>query len=170
MPRSKNPDYIDWQKSQAKNVIISDLEDGVLSACETAVSSEQAWDVYKNLPEFKDVCFKQFKECLKNHHKVHMKKLEESIQEEDAFQHDCLLHPRNETHDRRGRLIFDRSPAKDLLCNDIKNGAYPPLLSPMELWNLCPEYKLFDLMMFRQCIFQEIRRNKFINWCEMKWE
>jgi hypothetical protein len=72
MPRSKNPDYIDWQKSQAKNVIISDLEDGVLSAYETAVSSEQAWDVYKNLPEFKDVCFKQLKEGLKDHHKVHI--------------------------------------------------------------------------------------------------
>jgi hypothetical protein len=59
MPRSKNPDYIDWWKSQAKNVIISDLEDGVLSAYETAVWSEQAWDVYKNLPEFKDVCLLQ---------------------------------------------------------------------------------------------------------------
>jgi hypothetical protein len=106
MPRSKNPDYIDWQKSQAKNVIISDLEFGVLSAYETAVSSEQAWDVYKNLPEFKDICFKQFKEHLKDHHKVYMKKLEESIREEDAFQHDCLLHPRNETHDLRGKLIW----------------------------------------------------------------
>jgi hypothetical protein len=40
----------------------------------------------------------------------------------------------------------------------------------MELWNLYPEYKLFDLTMFRQCIFQEIRHNKFINWCKMKWE
>jgi hypothetical protein len=49
MPRSKNPDYIDWRKSQAKNVIISDLEDGVLSAYETAVSSEQAWDMYITL-------------------------------------------------------------------------------------------------------------------------
>jgi hypothetical protein len=33
---------------------------------------------------------------LKDHCKVHMKKLEESIWEEDAFQHDCVLHPRNE--------------------------------------------------------------------------
>jgi hypothetical protein len=40
----------------------------------------------------------------------------------------------------------------------------------MELWNLHPEYKLFDLMTFRQHIFQEIRRNKFINWCKMKRE
>jgi hypothetical protein len=92
-----------------------------------------------------------------------MKKLEESIQEEDAFQHDCLLYPCNETHNHHGKLIFDHSPAKNLLCNDIKNGAFP-LLSPTELWNLHPEYKVFDLMMFRQCIYQEI------NWCKMKWE
>lgn len=167
MPKSKNPKYIDWRDSNAKRVIISDLEDGVLSADETTVSSEQAWVVCKNLPEFKDVIFKQFKERLADHRKAFKKRLEASIQEEDAFQHDSLLHPRNETHDRRGKLIFDRHPAKDLLRNDVKNGAYP-LLSPAELWNLRPEHKLFDLKTLRQRIYQEIRRNKFINWCEMK--
>jgi hypothetical protein len=168
MPRSKNPDYIEWQKSQTKNVIISDLE-GFLSADETAVSSEQAWDVYKNLPEFNDVCLKQFTECLMDHHKAHMKKLKESIQGEDAFQHDCLLHPHNKIQPWWKAKISDHSSAKDLLGNDIKNGAYP-LLSPMELWNLHPKYKLLDFMIFRQCIYQEIRHNKFINWCKMKWE
>ena len=59
MPKPKNPDYIDWRKSQAKKVIVTDLEDGVLPADETTVSSEQAWDAYKNLPAFKDVCFKR---------------------------------------------------------------------------------------------------------------
>ena len=167
MPKSKNPDYIDWRNSQAKKVIIEDLEDGLLPADETTVSTEQAWDVYKNLPEFKDVCFKQFKERLADHRQAFKKKVEASIREEDAYQHDCHLHPRNETHDRRGKPIFDRSPAKDLLRSDIKNGAYP-LLSPMQLWNSRPEYKLFDLKIFRQRIYQEIRRNKFINWCEMK--
>ena len=59
MPKPKNPDYIDWRKSQAKKVIITDLEDGVLPADETPVSSEQAWDMYKNLPAFKDRCLLQ---------------------------------------------------------------------------------------------------------------
>ena len=79
MPKPKNPDYIDWRKSQAKKVIITDLEDGVLPADETTVSSEQAWDVYKNLPVFRDICFKQFKEHLVDHHWVFKKKLEDSI-------------------------------------------------------------------------------------------
>jgi hypothetical protein len=60
MPRSKNPEYINWQKTQAKNIIILNLEDRVLSADKTAVSSEQAWDMYKSLPKLKDICFRQF--------------------------------------------------------------------------------------------------------------
>ena len=61
----------------------------------------------------------------------------------------------DESHDRRGKLIFDRSPAKDLLRQDIKDGAYPRL-SPMQLWNTRPEYKLFDLNVFKGRIYQEI--------------
>jgi hypothetical protein len=35
--------------------------------------------VYKNLPEFKDICFKKFKEHLADHCKAFKKKLENSI-------------------------------------------------------------------------------------------
>ena len=59
---------------------------------------------------------------------------EHLIWEEEAFQHDCLLRTRDNTHDRRGKPIFDRSAAKELLRQDIKDGVYP-LLSPTELWN-----------------------------------
>jgi hypothetical protein len=120
-----------------------------------------------NLPEFHGICFKQFKERLADHRRAVEKKNNESVQEEDAFQHDCLLHPRQETHDRRGKVIFDRSPAKDLLRQDIKDGAYPRL-SPIQLWNTRPEYQLFDPIVFKGRIYQEIRRAKFVNWCEMK--
>lgn len=50
------------------------------------------------------------------------------------------------SHDHsRGKLIFvGHSPSQELLPNHIKNGAYPFFI-PMELWNSCPEYKLFDL-------------------------
>jgi ribosomal protein S21 len=167
MPTTKNPDYINWRNSQAKMIIMSDLEDGWLPMDDTKVSAEDAWKVYANLPEFHGICFKQFKERLADHRRAVEQKNMESIQEEDAFQHDCLLHPRDETHDRRGKLIFDRSPAKDLLRQDIKDGAYPRL-SPMQLWNTRPEYKLFELKVFKERIYQEIRLAKFYNWCETK--
>jgi uncharacterized phage-like protein YoqJ len=38
----------------------------------------------------------------------------------------------------------------------------------MQLWNLRPEYKQFKLKVFTQRIYQEIRRNKFINWSNKK--
>ncbi len=41
---------------------------------------------------------------------------------------------------------------------------------PMELWSTRPEHKPFDLTTFRQRIYQEIRRTKFIHWCELKRE
>jgi hypothetical protein len=58
MPTSKNPDYFDWQNSQAKMVIMSDLEDGWLPTDEqTKVSAKDAWKVYQNahIPEFHGV-------------------------------------------------------------------------------------------------------------------
>jgi hypothetical protein len=48
---------------------ILDLENSMLPA-DATVSSEKAMEVYKILHEFKDVCFKQFKECFANHHKA----------------------------------------------------------------------------------------------------
>jgi hypothetical protein len=41
-----------------------------------------------------------------------------------------------------------------------------PFVAPCS--HLCPEYKQFELKVFTQCIYQEIRRNKFINWCNKK--
>ena len=70
-------------------------------------------------------------------------------------------------HDHHGKLIFDRHPAKYLLRQDIKDGAYPRL-SPTELWTSRDEFKLFDLDVFKGRIYQEIHRNKFINWCKEK--
>jgi len=42
---------------------------------ENKVSAERAFAVYKKLPEFKDVCFQQFKECLADHRKAVEKKI-----------------------------------------------------------------------------------------------
>jgi hypothetical protein len=61
---------------------------------------------------------RQFKPCFEAHCKAFKKKQEQSEKEELAFQHDRLLHPCDETHDSRGRLMFSRHPAKDLLSHD----------------------------------------------------
>jgi hypothetical protein len=152
MPSSKK---FDWRYSDAKKIVMADLEEGRLSLDENEVSAEAAFAVYKTLPEFEKVCFEQFEARLKAHRELVAKKIQQSIVEESAFQHNLLIHPRNETHDRRGKLIFDRHPAKLLLRQDIKDGAYPRL-SPMELWHSREEYQCFELGVFRQRVYQEI--------------
>jgi hypothetical protein len=163
--RKKNPKFIDWRNSSAKKAILFDLADGVL---DPETSPDDAWDVYKQRDEFAGVCWEQFKPHFEAHCKAFKKKREQSEKEELAFQHDHLLHPCDKTHDSRGRLMFSRHPAKDLLRHDIAMGLYPNLYTPMQLWNLRPEYKQFELKVFTQRIYQEIRRNKFINWCNKK--
>lgn len=172
MPRQpKNPKFINWRGSEVRKLILSDLEDGRLPIKESEMSAEDAWEIYKaaNLPEFEGVCFDQFRDRLKDHRDQVRKKNEQSVWEVSALMHDLTLHPRNETHDRRGKPIFDRSPAKDLLRQDIKEGVYPSL-TPMELWSSRPEYREFELSVFRGRIYQEIRRTKFLNWCQLKRE
>jgi hypothetical protein len=42
--------------------------------------------------------------------------------------------------------------------------------STRPLWSKREEYQEFDLPIFKERIYQEIRRTKFINWMEMKRE
>ena len=58
----------------------------------------------------------------------------------------------------------------ELLRHDIKMEYYPLMYTPKRLWNARPEYKEFELKVFTQRIYQEIRRNKFNNWREQKRE
>ena len=68
MPRRKDPELIDWLKSEARIVLLEDLGSGVLPLNEDELSTEDAWEVYKDHPAFVDlVVFKQFKKQLKAH-------------------------------------------------------------------------------------------------------
>jgi hypothetical protein len=68
MPPSKNPDYIDWKKSEAKKVLMRHLESETLPLEDKPFSAEIVWmAIYKDQPEFENVCFKQFAAALKRH-------------------------------------------------------------------------------------------------------
>jgi len=156
--------WIKWIKSEAKKTILQDFEDRILSP---TTPVEVAWKVYKERPEFKDVPYSQFKPRYKDHCKAFQRKQERNVIEEMLYQHDRDLHPCNDPRDSLGRLIFHRHAAKDLLRQDIKDELYP-LLTPSELWQFRSEYQCFELEVFTQRIYQEIRRNKYINWRELK--
>ena len=66
MSKQKAP-IIDWRRSDAKKVLLKDLEEGRLTLEATEVSAEQAWANYRHRQEFNNVQFNQFKARLKDH-------------------------------------------------------------------------------------------------------
>ena len=162
------PDWIDWRTSQAKEIILEDLEEGILSLDENEVSAEDAWEVYRHLPEFvaPGVVFSQFKERLKDHRKQVMKRRNQSEREIQALAHDRQLYPR-QTHNHRGEPVFDLSIAKQFLKEDVRNNKHTTM-TPSELQKTRPEYMTFKPNKFKHRIYQEVRRQKFIFYLELK--
>ena len=158
---------IAWKESAARQVLLDDLESGFLSLKENEVSATQAWEHYRNLPEFSNVAFSQFKEQLKSHRDQVGKKRSLSVKQSMALDHDRLIHPCQDFNDRSER-VFDRSKAKQLLREDVKNKKHEAMI-PSKLQRSRPEeYMQFKPDIFKGRIYQEVRRQKFINYLEAK--
>jgi hypothetical protein len=159
----KKDKWVKWITCPARQVILDDLRRGALL---DGVSAEAAFKFYKKMPEFEEVCFEQFKARLKDHQKQATKQWLLNAEEEKAFKHDLKLYPNSRTQNKQGKPIFDASPAKLLLREDVKDKKHEGV-SPSQFQGSRPEYKLFDSKTFRHRIYQEIRRQKFIFHCDL---
>ena len=68
----KQEGYIDWRRSEAKEVIVEALRKGDIPLDESEMSARQVWEQYRFSPAFvgpPPVIFKQFSERLKDHRK-----------------------------------------------------------------------------------------------------
>jgi hypothetical protein len=161
---SKN---INWRTSQARVIIIFDLENNILPLDETEFSALDAWNTcYKNIWEFREVPFRQFKERLRDHRQQVAARYANSLDEGFQLAHDRLLFPRK-THNHRGEPVFDLSPAKPLLQEDVKNSKHTTM-SSRELWETRPEYRCFKPCKFKDRIHQEVRRQKFMHYLQLQ--
>jgi hypothetical protein len=152
----------DWRNSQARLIIISELEENKLALEEEETSAYDAWhETYKHMDEFKGVDFKQFRDRLKDHRQQVKRRYLDSLTEDMQLAHDRRLWPR-QTHNHRGELVFDLSPAKELLREDMKASKHNTMTSS-ELRLSRPEYQCFKESKFRERITQEERRQKFMN-------
>ena len=167
MPRSKNPEFINWRGSLARAVLLEDLVKGRLHMDNAVMPAQRAWDlVYSKMEEFKEVKFEQFKARLADHRRQVQRGLKEAHHQEACLKHDRELFPR-QPRNHRGELVFDMHPAKLLLRQDVINKAYVNR-KPKDLWLSRDEYQEFKLSIFRHRIYQEIRRWKHVNRLEMK--
>ena len=115
--------WIDWNKSEAKGILLDDLHDFTLTVDEDVVPAEMAWEFYRHLPEFAEVVFEQFKARLQSHRQQVKSRIERAEWESAAMEHDRSMNP-YPTHDHRGRPNFYLSPAAPLLRQDLLAGKH----------------------------------------------
>ena len=158
---------IQWRNSLPREILLDDLEKRILPLAESELSAEEAWKrCYSHLPEFRLVPFWQFKERLEGHREQLQKKVEKALDDELAFAHDRHLHPRKTTN-HRGEKVFDVSSARKLLRKDVTDKVHLQM-TPSEFQKWRPEYKDFKPKKFKQHIYQEIRRQKFLYYLTVK--
>jgi hypothetical protein len=83
----------------------------------------EVWEFYKTLPQFNTVVESQFVVRLRDHRTKASEYLHQTLQEEQYFARDRLLYPR-QSHNERGEPVFDKSPGKALLREDVSNGIH----------------------------------------------
>jgi hypothetical protein len=131
----KKDKWVKWITCTARLVILDDLWQGALL---DGVSADAAFKFFKKIPEFKEVCFKQFKACLKDHQKQASKQWFLNAEEEKSFEHDMKLYPNSQTQNKQGKLIFDTSLVKLLLHEDVKDKKHEGVL-PSQFQGSRPE-------------------------------
>jgi hypothetical protein len=169
MPPSAKDGWIDWRNSKARLIVIEDLAKGIIPLAERECTAKEAWDAwFSNLAEFNEekVTYSQFELRFKDHRKQITSKKLRSMHEMQAFLYHRRLHPQ-QARDHKGQPIFDVHPAKPLLQEDVRMKRNLSM-SPMALKATRQEYGDFDLGIFRQHIYQEVRRQKFIYFLNIK--
>ena len=168
MPKSKKPGWIVWhaKTNTARKMILQDLEpEGILDGRDD-LSAFDVWQYYKNLPEFGNVCFNQFQERLTTHRQQAGRDRQLAHRDMKAMLHDREVYKRS-GHNSRGEPVFDMSGAKLLLRQDVIDGIHADK-TPSDFQRTRPEYMDFKKHIFKQRIYQEVRRKKFLHFLEIK--
>jgi hypothetical protein len=166
MPVARRPDWINWKASRARQIILDDLEHGILPVDDEECSIEEAWTFYSQMAEFVTVVFSQFKERVRDHRKQCREQITRSDQELEMLAHDRQLFPRQMVN-HRGEPVFELSPAKMLLRADVREGKHLTM-TPSQLQLSQTAYAPFDPKIFMHRIYQEVRREKFLNYLAKK--
>jgi hypothetical protein len=161
-PQSKKEGWISWRGSKAPAVLMKDLIDGTLPVEASRGTAEEAWEVYNMMDEFANVVFQQFKDHLKDHRKQVGENKICATKDLEALMHDRRVFPRQLVN-HQGELVFDLHPAKLLLCADILAGKHL-CMTPRELQLTNVSYQMFEPEIFRQRIYQAVRRSKVVNY------
>ena len=157
---------IKWGNSDAKKIILEDLEEGHLPLSEEQYSTQNAWERYRQLPEFSTVPFAQFKRQLEAHRNQVIVRRERLGDEEFAFKQFRKRNPRKAVNNRN-EPVFDMMPGKELLRQDIKDGMHKQM-SIGELHVSRKEYECLTRKKIKERVYQEVKRSKYIHYLNIK--
>ena len=166
MPVSMKQKNIKWRGSEAREVLLGDLENYILPLDDDEYSAAEAWrDVYSRMAEFEEVPFKQFEKQLKAHRKQVQRREDEAIADE--------LRLANFRIDFPAPVTFRGSPTHVLLRKDVEEemeqgDGYEMAADIFQ--SLRPEYEAMPSREFGQRLRQERRYRKFCNHLEAKRE
>jgi hypothetical protein len=167
MPRSKKPGWVNWRSHVAREILVEDLEPGGILHGHDNLSAQEVWQqYYQTLPEFGNIAFAQFSARLGDHRGQAYDDGAMAARDEEALKKDRKIFPK-QTHDVYGKPLFDGHIAQNLLRRDVKYGLQN-IIAPMQLRRARPQYQEFSLDIFRQHIYQEVRRQKFLSYLEIK--
>jgi hypothetical protein len=108
----------------------------------------------------------QFKERLRDHRKQVGADITRAARELEYLAHDRSLFLR-QTENHRGEPVFDLSAAKVFLPADVAEGKHHQL-TPSQLQQSRVEYHPFSAKNFKHRIYQEVRRQKFVNYLNQR--
>jgi hypothetical protein len=153
-----------WKNSKAKAVLYTDIVEGrvPVEPDDSALKPKELWDQYKNLPEFQINDYNdhtKFSNRLRSLRTQIKEQYERADADFRAFVHDRQIFPEPEFDYIRGYPHWNKSRAKKLLIRDIDIGKHKRV-RPIKLYYTRPEYQEFPLKVFRDHIYQEVRKKK----------
>lgn len=158
---------IAWAKSEARRILVEDLDSGVLPMFAIDMGPMEAWThVYSQCAEFQGMPYDKFRERLNRLRKAHRHQRSMADSDAKALKHDRKLFPKKTTNSC-GEPVFYLSAARKLLAADIGNGLHRTLTIG-QLHKKRREYHPYPRNIFKGRIYQEIRRQKFIAYLTSK--
>jgi len=136
------PPKVDWRKCPGREVLLSDLANGILALDEIEVSTDEAWENYRAREEFNGVPFSQFKRQLKAHREQIRKKNRREVDNTSGIPEDDDINV-----DWRG------CAAREIILTDLREGRLsldPAVTSTEEAWNYYGQLEEFELVPYEQ--------------------
>ena len=119
-----------------------------------------------HLEEFQSVPYEQFRDRLRSHRYQLQRVLNKATSDEVDLIHDRKLYPRKMVNSKN-QLVFDLSPAKQYLRDDIANNRHKTMTASA-FHRSRSVYRLFEPKIFYGRVAQEIRRKKCVNYRQIQ--